>query len=253
MSLALRCADVDTALESVATLFSVEPRRLARALPSAAARAHADPDDPVDALLAAVATELGTAMSPPATIHYFHGTRTSSPASFVAHGIRPLCVVLDALWEGLGALMEELAATDLKRLRRDLTAGDLEPHTYPLRVGGAMHHGPCGHLVRDALVHPREYHSVDYFAGSEIAVDICEAVRARFGLDAVARYRQATRPAIVEFALTAAHVDGAVASALWYLEAALRGERTWMANWGHDGCGTAVPAAAIVSVTEPVL
>jgi hypothetical protein len=32
----------------------VEPRRIAPALPSAAARAHADPDDPVSALLDAV-------------------------------------------------------------------------------------------------------------------------------------------------------------------------------------------------------
>jgi hypothetical protein len=110
-------------------------------------------------------------MNPPATIHYYHGTRTSAPASFVAHGLRPLSVVLDALWEELAALMEEIAATELNRLRWDLTAGELQPHTYPLRVGGGMHHGPCGDLMRDALVHPREYHSVDYLAGSEIAVD----------------------------------------------------------------------------------
>src|SRR5687767_1987256 len=99
MSLALRCADVDTALDSAAALFSVEPPRLRRALPPAAERAHADPNDPVGALPAAVGAELGARMRPPATIHYFHGTRTGAPESFVAHGLRPLSVVLDAVWE----------------------------------------------------------------------------------------------------------------------------------------------------------
>jgi hypothetical protein len=38
----------------------------------------------------------------------------------------------------------------------------------------------------------------------------------RFGVDVPARWMQATVPCIVEFSGPAAHVEGALASALWY-------------------------------------
>ena len=198
-----------------------------------------------------LAEELSGFPESPDTIHYFHGTRVWDPVRFAAEGLRPLLAMLDAVWAELGALAPELPASDVHRLRDDLTAGVVGPHTYPLRVNGAIDHGPCGHLLRDALLHPDDYNAVDYLKGSEIPSDICEAVHERFGIDLGKRYRAATTPCIVEFAMPSTSVDEALASAAWYVEAALRGERSANAPWGYDGGGAPVPATAIVAVTCP--
>ena len=245
----LRCADFRSAMDSLAYVFSVPATELASALPAAVNASVHDPSDPIAALPTATATELGSAMRPLTKIHYFHGTRARELAVFIARGLVAMQHVLDAIWDELGELIPEVERPDLRRLRDDLGAGMIGPHTYGLRVTRPFLHGPCGHLVCDALLYPSEYSSVDYFAGAEIVVDICHAVSERFEIDAAARYRAATRPCIVEFAMAATDTNGAIASALWYVDAAIRGERTTNANWGYDGAGAAIPPSAIVSVT----
>jgi hypothetical protein len=89
-------------------------------------------------------------------------------------------------------------------------------------------------------LHPGDYSSWDYLAGPEIVVDICQAIEARFAIDIASRYELATRPCIVEFGMPADHLEGAIASALWYLEAASRGERTTNAHWGSTTAADAV-------------
>ncbi len=247
----LRCVDAQAALDSLASLFNVPANELKQALVPAAKAALSDKSDPVGALPAALAEELSGFPEPPDTIHYFHGTRVWDPVGLAAEGLRPLLAMLDVVWAELAALAPELPASDVHRLRDDLTAGVVGPHTYPLRVNGSIDHGPCGHLLRDALLHPDDYNAVDYLKGPEIPSDICEAVHERFGIDLGKRYRAATTPCIVEFAIPSTSVDEALASAAWYVEAALRGERSANATWGYDGGGAPVPATAIVAVTCP--
>jgi hypothetical protein len=98
------------------------------------------------------------------------------------------------------------------------------------------------------FLHPRDYSSVDYLAGAEIVVDICQAVGERFGINATARYHSATTPCVVEFWAPSEHSDDALGAALWYLSAGLRGERTTNANCGYGADGVPVPPDAIVSV-----
>jgi hypothetical protein len=78
--------------------------------------------------------------------------------------------------------------------------------------------------------------------------DVCIAVRDRFGLDLAARRSRAATPCVVEIALPARDAARAVATAAWYVEAALRGEETTNAHWGYDGRGQAIGPEHVISV-----
>ena len=111
--------------------------------------------------------------------------------------------------------------------------------------------GPCGHLLRDVFVSPQSYAAVNYLAGAEIAIDICQAIEASMGLDVTGRYNRATTPCVVEFWVDTSDFNGALAAALWYLEAGLRNERTMNANWSYCGDGEPLSSGEIVSVEIP--
>ena len=248
MALILRCRDLEDAGLTVAALYGVSVGELERALPVAARHAQEDQEDPIGALTGVLAAALERNAATPASIHYFHGTRASEPGRFKREGLRPLGQVLDSLWQEVGALVPELSDAQLHSLRADLAGGQIGPHTYSLRVEDDLHHGPCGHLLRDVFLHPDAYASVDYLAGAEIVIDICQAIEERTGLDATARYQQATTPCVVEFSVATSHFDQALAAALWYLAAGLRGERSMNGNWSYCADGEPLPAHTIVSV-----
>lgn len=229
-------------------MYCTNEKAMVAALPAAATVASADRVDPVGAIVDAVARSIGVPASAPECIHYFHGTRVMDPDRFEIEGLWPLEMVLDAIWDAIVALVPEVRPRGLARLREDMTSGMAGPHTYALRTRSERERGPYAHLVRDALEHPEAYSSVDYLSGAEIAVDICAAVRERFGIDAPSRWMKATVPCIVEFTSQSEHVQGALASALWYGHAGLDAERTRHANWCFDGCGEAVPAASVLVV-----
>lgn len=245
----LRCRDLEDASSTIAALYGVTPAELEQALAPAARQAQEDRQDPLGVLPSALSTVLERTPVEPLRIHNFHGTRAGNPERFQREGLRPLTQVLDALWREVGALVPEISDHQLRALRADLTAGEVGPHTYSLRVADdPHHHGPCGHLLREMFLYPNDYASVDYLAGAEIVIDICQAVEEQTGIDATTRYRDATRPCIVEFSVPANDFNGALAAALWYLAEGLRGERSTHGNWGYCADGTPVPPQAIVSV-----
>jgi hypothetical protein len=249
MSQILRCRDLNDASATLAALYRVAPAELEQALPAAAYQAQRNREDPIRALPRALAALLEKIPAQPARIHYFHGTRASDPERFLREGLRPLGQVLDFLWQEVAALVPELPEHEVIALRKELSAGTIGPHTYRLRIGtDQQHHGPCGHLLREMFLSPDDYTSVDYLAGAEIMIDICQAIAERTGIDATARYRHATTPCVIEFAVPTSHFDGALAAALWYLAAGLRGERTPNGNWSYCGDGLPLPAKAIISV-----
>jgi hypothetical protein len=248
MASVLRCRDLEDALASVSALYGVEQREIVRVLPRAADHSHADPDDPIGALPNALARELAKTPRAPSSIHYFHGTRVRDPTAFARHGLLSLEQVLDALWTEIRSLAPEVSEEQLLNLRADLTAGRVGPSTYCTRVADSQHHGPCGHLLRDVFLHPRDYSSVDYFAGAEIVIDICHAIEDRFQIDASRRYREQTTACVVEFSAPTESFGYALSAALWYVESGLRGARTMNANWGYGGDGMAIAPEAIISV-----
>jgi hypothetical protein len=248
----LRCRDLTDASSTVAALYGVSPAKLEGALPVAADRAQEDRQDPIGALPGKLAAVLHRTPVEPERIHYFHGTRASDPDLFLHDGLRPLGQVLDSLWHEVASLVPEISEAELRSLRTDLTAGSVGPHTYGLRVADdPQHHGPCGHLLREMFLHPDDYTSVDYLAGAEIVIDICQTVEQHTGINATTRYRAATKPCIVEFSVPASHFNHALAAALWYLAAGLRGEQTTNGNWSFCADGKPLPAQAIVSVFSP--
>jgi hypothetical protein len=247
----LRCRDLEDASSTIAALYGVSPLELKRVLPLAARRAQEDREDPIGAFPSTLAAVLQRTPTVPERIHYFHGTRACKPERFLRDGLRPLGQILDSLWRDVGALVPEVSEHELRSLRADLTADRIGPHTYSLRVADdPQHHGPCGHLLRETFLHPDDYTSVDYLAGAEIVIDICQVIEERTGINAAARYRQATRPCVVEFSVPASHFTHALAAALWYLAAGLRGERTSNGNWSYCTDGRPLPAQAIVSVLD---
>jgi hypothetical protein len=248
MVASLRCADLDSACSSAAALYGVSADAILEALPRAAMAALADEGDPIRALPAALAADLDTNPRMPPVIHYFHGTRAADLRRFAAQGLRPLHAVLDDIWRAVATLGPEVSPGDVRTLRNDLEASRIHPHTYGLRVADGLQHGPCGHLVRDALLYHDDYDSVDYLGGAEIVVDICSAMGDKFAIDFLSRCRAATVPCIVEFTGPPQDSEGALASALWYIEAGQRGVATPNANWGFNGAGAGVPSDRIVAV-----
>jgi hypothetical protein len=245
----LRCRSLADARSTVAALYGVSPAELDVALPVAARRAQEDGEDPIGALPSTLASTLERTPAEAARVHYFHGTRASDPERFLHEGLRPLGQVLDSIWQEVAALVPELSEHELRSLRADLSTGTIGPHTYSLRVAeDQQRHGPWGHLLREMFQHPDDYGSVDYLAGAEILIDICQAIEQRTGIDATARYRRATTPCVVEFSVPTSHFNHALAAALWYLAAGLRGERTLNGNWSYCADGVPVPTEAIVSV-----
>jgi hypothetical protein len=138
-------------MASVSALYGVSAAKIERGLPLAAARARADPEDPIGALPDAMAAELETRHDAPARIHYFHGTRAWSLDSFRSEGLRPLAQMIDVLWQDVGELVPELSGRELCSLRADLGAGNVGPHTYGCRITDREQPGPCGHLLRDPV------------------------------------------------------------------------------------------------------
>jgi hypothetical protein len=248
MASVLCCRNLEDALASVSVLYGVEDREIIRVLPRAADHSRADLADPIGALPNALARELAKTPGVPSSIHYFHGTRVRDPTVFARHGLLSLEQVLDALWTEIRSLVPEVSEEQLLNLRADLTAGRVGPSTYCTRVADGQHHGPCGHLLRDVFLHPRDYSSVDYFAGAEIVIDVCHAIEDRFQIDVSGRYREQTTACVVEFSMPTQNFGYALSASLWYLESGLRGERTINANWGHGGDGAAIAPEAIVSV-----
>jgi hypothetical protein len=239
-------------MAAVAGLYDVSPGELARKVLLAAREARDDPEDPIRALPGAVSRALDRTPATPTHIRFFHGTRTSKPQRFMRTGLRPLGQVLDSLWPEVGALVPELSPEQLAVLRADLWDGKIGRRTYSLRVKDIPYDGPCGHLVRDMFLHPHDYASVDYLAGAEIVIDICEAIEERAGIDVTARYRRMTTACVVEFSVATSvatrDFDSTLSAALWYLAAGLRGERTIDANWSYCADNVAVAPEAIVSV-----
>lgn len=246
----LDCTNEDSAATTLAGLFGTTADELRAAVRVVQDDPVEDAGDPIGAVLPRVVSHLG-APAAPETVCFFHGTRAVQPETFES-GLKPLSECIEVTWSQISALVPELSRTDAKTLAADMREG-FGPHTYRLRIVDARQHGPYGHLVRDALLHPEEYSAWDYLGGPEIVVDICEAIADRFEIDALERFRLATQPCIIKFRARPTHVSRSLVAALWFVEAAGRGERSINANWGHDGEGSAIPPDDILSIeTVPV-
>jgi hypothetical protein len=246
----LRCPDLDGALRSLAELFAVTPERLARGLAAAAADVEADPDaELARAILPALAANLGRAPAAPSRIHFFHGTRAFDPGQFARGGLLPLSAVLDDLWARLQKLAPEIPPERFAVLRAGLEDGGIQALTYKERVDG-HDDGPNGVLVRDILLHPRDYGSSQFARIPEIVEDICLAACNELRVDLESRFEQAATPCIVEFAAPAPEFEKAITAVCWYAEAALRGKPAGGDDpfWNFDGEGGAVPAEDIIAV-----
>ena len=247
----LRCAGPLVALRSLAALFSVSASRLAAALPGAAETALADTHAPYPArlIVPALAADLGTNADTPSRIHYFHGTRTFDLRQFSQHGLLPLTVVLDDLWDRL-RLAPEIGPAWFAELRRAIETGKVDALNYKARVDiGAKDDGPHGVLVRGLLLDPETHHSSPFLRLPETVENIIFAARNELQIDLEPRYERATTSCIVEFAAPPDDIDQALAAACWYVKAAIRGDAVGPdASWNFSGDGTAVPPHDIVFV-----
>jgi hypothetical protein len=246
----LRCPDLDGALRSLAAIFAATPKRIAGALPEAAAAVAADPiAEEERAIVPVLIATLGQAPAVPGAIHFFHGTRAFDPGAFTRQGLLPLPAALDEIWARLTALVPEIPPARFAALREGLEDGRIKALTYKDRIDG-HDDGPHGLLVRDILVHPEAYSSSQFACIPEIVEDICIAAHAELGIDLEARFEQAATSCIVEFTAPPHEHETAIHAACWYADAALRGQPTaaddLFFNFGGDG--VAIPPEGIVAV-----
>lgn len=247
----LNCANMTSALDSLAASASVPPRDLeasVRSIEWADLERHADP---VRALAAVVAERLGRRLGAFSEVRYFHGTRTLDPDSFRQRGLLPLGERLEDIWRELRDVGSGLLAPDqFGALRADIERGGGGDGgwQYRLKTSASMHHGPFGEYVREHFLRPHELSSHDYLRTPELVEDIAHAAHDLYRVDLLGAYTKATEPCIVAFDMPLDDAADAVASACWYLWAISRGELTRYACGGFDGQGVAVPPAAIRDV-----
>jgi hypothetical protein len=179
-------------------------------------------------------------------VHYFHGTRVFSSATFHDEGILPLGQILDTLWTSLYALVAgDIAEADWRRLRTDIEAGAGSHHggLYRHKSERPFLHGPYALLAREHHLVPRPgYH--DYLAIPEIVEDIAKCA----GLDLAPRFQAATTPCIIKFRTTC-NAPPVLHSVFWYLHGMLHdGAPGWLSYCDYDGGGRPVPPGDIVAV-----
>ncbi|UTI63334.1 hypothetical protein NBH00_18500 [Paraconexibacter antarcticus] len=218
------------------------------ALLQAAASIRDAGHDPRGALPDAISRCLGHDPTPPGEVLYFHATRLADPPTLLRRGLYPTAVVLDELWDFIGRLAEpEITTTQWRDVRRAMDSGTIGADLpYRHRLDHRSQQGPCAALVLDTVLHAERYPgTVDYLAGAEIVVDICDAVAAAYDLPLHRRYLDATRPCIVEIIMPGDASPSVLDTAAWYVEAAVLGQTTSEAHWGIDGAGNQLVDARI--------
>lgn len=247
----LSCANVTTALESLAAAAGVPSHDVHSVLTSIEWTDLEQHDDPERSLPQLAAERLGRPLGGFSAVRYFHGTRTRNPKSFRTRGLLPLGAALEDIWRELREIgADQLGEAEFDALRTEIegNGGGDGGRLYRLKTPALLHHGPFGEYVREHFLCPQELSSHDYLRTPELVEDIAHAAHEVFGVDLLSAYAAVTRPCIVAFDMPTSDDGPAVEAACWYLWAAARGGVTRAACGGFDGQGIVVPPTAIHDV-----
>ncbi|HYM88690.1 MAG TPA: hypothetical protein VES92_06190 [Nitrospiraceae bacterium] len=138
----------------------------------------------------------------PESISWFHGTRVINPGSFRSNGIRPLSKQLDQIWIDLFSIAGHYVnQQEWETFRRavETTHPSHSANLYRMKTRDILHWGPHAVLVRDVLVNPERFESVDYLNTPEIVEDISLCFHERHGRDLLPAFQQQSYACIVKF------------------------------------------------------
>lgn len=138
----------------------------------------------------------------PESISWFHGTRVLNPESFRTNGIRTLSNQLDQIWIDLFSIVVySINQQEWEAFRRamETTHPGHSANLYRMKTRDILHWGPHAVLVRDVLVNPERFESVDYLNSPEIVEDICLCFQERHGRDLLPAFQQQSHACIVKF------------------------------------------------------
>jgi hypothetical protein len=168
-------------------------------------------------------------------ILWFHGTRVIDPESFRVNGIRPLNYQLDQIWTDLfnvaGHLYVGRQGWDDFRRGVETDYRGRFADLYRMKTRDALHWGPHAVLIRDVLINPQRFGSVNYLNTPEIVEDICTCFCEQTGRNLLRVFQEQSRACIVHFNDDTPRAD-AIPIALHYL---------YQTNRGNDlfpGCNT---------------
>ena len=183
----------------------------------------------------------------PVEVCWFHGTRVPEGTTF-SEGIVPLGLWLPRLRASVLATLADEGA------KREVSAafdreGGFGMH-FRNKVRDSLHWGPFAILVREVADYASSIGQHDYLGMPEIIEDLCEDVRLASGLDLIAAFEKAWKPAMVKFVAPAGESgEYALATALCYLrECALTGGPGHGAVWCFDASNQAIPAERVLSI-----
>ncbi|MBM4134128.1 MAG: hypothetical protein FJ245_10200 [Nitrospira sp.] len=107
--------------------------------------------------------------------------------------------------------------------------------------------GPHAVLIRDVLIEPNRFGSVDYLGCPEIIEDICSAFFTKFGKNLLGLFRDSSYPCIVTFSDDQPRAD-AIGAATTYVWCIARNEDCLLCNTCYEANGRAIADAAIIDV-----
>lgn len=185
---------------------------------------------------------------------YFHGTRTSDPASFKERGIWPLADMVGEIFGQLRDLVQErVTDMDWAGFRERLESGKIDDDgafLYRLKVDDPLiGGGPYARLVRAMHLSPGSAGSDFLWSPPEIVDDIISALEADTSIAIGSDYLASTQACLVKFRCAAVSTND-VESAMWYLYYRSFGIEPGRNadSGGFDGAGERVPAESVVSV-----
>jgi hypothetical protein len=138
----------------------------------------------------------------PESISWFHGTRVINPESFRVNGIRPLSNQLDQIWIDLFSIVDHYVHQqewETFREAVETTHPGYSANDYRMKTQDILHWGPYAVLVRDVLVNPTKFESVDYLNTPEIIEDIGRCFHERTGDDLLSAFQQRSHACIIKF------------------------------------------------------
>lgn len=138
----------------------------------------------------------------PESISWFHGTRVINPESFRVNGVRPLSNQLDQIWIDLFSIVDHsINQQEWETFRSavETTHPSHSANLYRMKTRDILHWGPHAVLVRDVLVNPTKFESVDYLNTPEIVEDISRCLHERTGHDLLSAFQQRSHACIIKF------------------------------------------------------
>lgn len=244
----LNCKTFDLTLHSIETLVGLSRKIILETIKgfdcNQFSQEHADDSRKLKEILPELLSQRGATIQVPDQIYWFHGTRVLQPDSLRA-GLYPLDRQIDRIWDDLFGLAQRWVSQDQWNAFRGKVETTNSRVSHRLKFKEDQ--GPHAVLVRDVLIEPNRFESVDYLDCPEIIKDICGSFDEGFGKDLLKLFRDSSHPCIVTF-LDDQPRNDAIGAATTYIWCIARNEDCLLCNTCYEANGRVISKTAIIDV-----